>query len=273
MAKVHQLAEVGFGKGTNELYDRARPSYQHSVLTFIRDVAKAKSNLNIVELGAGTGIFTKALLAHPDWTSSFSQLKAVEPSEGMRHVFTSTVQDERVTMHEGTFDTTHVDNAWADLIIVAQAFHWCPDYDSAAAEFARILKPDGAVVLVWNLEDRDKAQWVAQLRDCIEQHEQGSPQFRLGLWRAVYDTPSYKERFQPPEEKTWSYAIPGTLDLAIDRACSKSYIASLPEGDKAAVVEKVKSIVTNGDEMVWVDKEAGVFEYPYKTYVVVARLQ
>ena len=37
---------------------------------------------------------------------------------------------------------------------VRQAFHWCPDYDKASREFARILKPDGVVALIWNLEDR-----------------------------------------------------------------------------------------------------------------------
>lgn len=37
---------------------------------------------------------------------------------------------------------------------LAQAFHWCPDHESALKEFARVLKPDGVVVLTWNLEDR-----------------------------------------------------------------------------------------------------------------------
>jgi len=35
-----------------------------------------------------------------------------------------------------------------------KAFHWCLDYNAAAAEFARILKPEGAVAFVWNLENR-----------------------------------------------------------------------------------------------------------------------
>ncbi len=35
-----------------------------------------------------------------------------------------------------------------------QAFHWCPDYDKAVAEFARVLKPQGIVAFIWNLEDR-----------------------------------------------------------------------------------------------------------------------
>ena len=42
----------------------------------------------------------------------------------------------------------------SNLLPTSQAFHWCPDYDAAAAEFARILKPGGIVALIWNLEDR-----------------------------------------------------------------------------------------------------------------------
>ena len=40
------------------------------------------------------------------------------------------------------------------LTYTLEAFHWCPDYDSASKEFARILKPTGVVAFIWNLEDR-----------------------------------------------------------------------------------------------------------------------
>lgn len=117
----------------------------------------------------------------------------------------------------------------------------------------------------------DGAGWVAQLRDRIEQHENGSPQFRLGLWRATFDTPSYKELFAPPEEATWSYNLLGSESIVVDRACSKSYIAILPDDQKSQVVEDVKAILKKGDGLVWTDKEKGEFEYPYKTYVVIAK--
>ena len=72
----------------------------------------------------------------------------------MREVFTKTIQDERVTAEEGTFNATNVEDGWADLVVIAQAYHWCPDYSKAAEEFSRILKPNGIVALIWNLEDR-----------------------------------------------------------------------------------------------------------------------
>jgi hypothetical protein len=48
------------------------------------------------------------------------QLKAIEPSEGMRDVFSKTVQDARVTAAEGSFDNTGVEDGWADLVVIAQ---------------------------------------------------------------------------------------------------------------------------------------------------------
>lgn len=38
----------------------------------------------------------------------------------MREVFTKTVNDQRVSASEGTFDTTGVEDGWADLVIIAQ---------------------------------------------------------------------------------------------------------------------------------------------------------
>lgn len=268
---VHQIAQKGFGTGTNELYDRARPSYRSEAISHIRTAVRGSPPLNVVEIGAGTGIFTRALLAHPEWRDVIKELRAVEPSAGMREQFTKTVSDPRVSVAEGTFDATGVASGWADLVVIAQAFHWCPDYDAAAREFARVLKPDGVVALIWNLEDRDGARWVAQLRDRIERHEGGTPQFRLGLWRATFGTPGYQALFAPPEETQWSDQLLGTERIVVDRACSKSYIAVLPEEERKQVVEDIKGILARGDDLVWTDKEKGEFEYPYKTYVVIAK--
>lgn len=133
------------------------------------------------------------------------------------------------------------------------------------------MKPNGIVAFVWNLEDRDKARWVAQLRDRIEQHEQGTPQFRLLLWRQTFDTPSYKKFFLPQIEKIWPYTLETTLEKTVDRASSKSYVVVLPEDAKAEVRKDVASIIEKGEDKVWIDEQKGSFEYPYKCYVVIAQ--
>lgn len=72
----------------------------------------------------------------------------------MREVWSEKVTAENATVEDGTFESTEVPDGWADLIVIAQAFHWCPDYDKACAEFSRILNKGGSVVFIWNLEDR-----------------------------------------------------------------------------------------------------------------------
>ncbi len=71
-------------------------------------------------IGSGTGIFTRALLADPEWNKSIKKLVAVEPSGGMRKVFAESVHDDRVQVQEGTFLETGVEDGWADLVVTAQ---------------------------------------------------------------------------------------------------------------------------------------------------------
>ncbi|KAJ7046828.1 S-adenosyl-L-methionine-dependent methyltransferase [Mycena alexandri] len=269
---VHDIAKSGFGTG-NELYDRARPSYQPMALSHIRKAVEVAPPIKVVEIGAGTGIFTRAFLAHPEWVSAFTELKAIEPSAGMRDVFSKTVVDDRgrVSISDGTFEQTHVEDGWADLVVVAQAFHWCPDFARASEEFGRILKPGGVLALIWNLEDRATAKWVAQVRDRIEQYEQGSPQYRLGKWRQAFDTESYQKAFEPPQEQTFIAPLQATADIVVDRACSKSYMAILPEDEIAKVRQDLAAIVNRGEGKIWINESEGIFEYPYKTDVVIGR--
>ena len=119
--------------------------------------------------------------------------------------------------------------------------------------------------------DRDRAGWVAELRERIERHEQGTPQFRLGLWRHAFSTPFYLQNFEDQEEKIWEYHIATTEQIAIDRGLSKSYISVLPPKEKDEVVSDLKTILARGSDRVWMNESEGIFEYPYKTNVVVSR--
>lgn len=118
---------------------------------------------------------------------------------------------------------------------------------------------------------RKRAAWVAQLRDRIEKHEKGSPQFRLGLWRAAFSTPSYAVNFEPQEENVWDYVLPGTRDIVVERAQSKSYIAVLSPEDKQKVVDDIDAILQRKEGLKWIDESKGIFEYPYQTFLVIAK--
>ncbi|KAG2116493.1 S-adenosyl-L-methionine-dependent methyltransferase [Suillus discolor] len=269
---VHPNALAGFATGTNEVYDRVRPLYPADCLSYVRSqVAKSTIPLKIVEIGAGTGIFTRALLAHSEWSPSIGTLRAIEPSGGMRDFWTKSVQDNRCTIVNGTFDDTGVEDGWADLIIIAQAFHWCLDYGKAFTEFARILNKGGAAVFVWYLADREAAGWVAQVQHCVEARGNGSPRFRLDVLRQGFSTPEYTSLFHPQEEKQWAHHGLATDQTVTDRALSWSYIAILPPDEKAEVAEGINDILERGDGKVWINKEQGTYQDPHTARAMISR--
>jgi hypothetical protein len=64
--------------------------------------------------------------------------------------------------------------------------------------------------------------------------------------------------------------VPATIELAVSRAASKSYIAVLPQNEKYQVESDIRKIVEKGDDKVWIDTAKGAFEYPYKCFIVIA---
>lgn len=94
-----------------------------AILTILCSHGIGKPNHSVhCRVGAGTGLFTRALLAHPNWSegSTVRSLKAYEPSSGMRTTFAEKTKDDRVTIAEGTFESVSVEDSWADLIVIAQ---------------------------------------------------------------------------------------------------------------------------------------------------------
>jgi len=125
-------------------YVKYRPTYPREIVTFVHAECAIAPDAPVADIGAGTGISTRLFLeaGHP--------VVAVEPNEAMRAAADAWLADfAGYRSAGGTAEATTLDAASVDLVIAAQAFHW---FDKAGArrEFARILKPRGAIVLFWN---------------------------------------------------------------------------------------------------------------------------
>jgi SAM-dependent methyltransferase len=104
-------------------------------------VAGLPSTASVLDLGAGTGKLTRLLV------SEFDRVVAVEPAEEMRRLLV--VQCPDAVALSGTGQQIPVADASVDAVYAAQAFHWF-DEVAAVAEIARVLRPGGALVLMWN---------------------------------------------------------------------------------------------------------------------------
>jgi SAM-dependent methyltransferase len=106
-----------------------------------------------VDLAAGTGLFTRALLGRA------GQVIAVEPDARMRAVLAERSPEVRVL--EGWGEAIPLPDASADAVFVSTAWHWL-DPGRAVPEIARVLRDGGRLGVIWTSRDRDE-DWVAEL--------------------------------------------------------------------------------------------------------------
>lgn len=133
-------------------YVKYRPNYPAAVFEAIeRRVREREASLGVTwprtcaDLGAGTGIFSRALLAH-GW-----QVHAVEPNQAMREAAERELRGSPgFFSHDGTAEVTGLPDACVALVTAAQAFHWF-DPARCRVEWRRILLSGGLVCLIWNV--------------------------------------------------------------------------------------------------------------------------
>jgi SAM-dependent methyltransferase len=106
-----------------------------------------------VDLAAGTGLFTRALLGR------VPEITAVEPDGRMRAVLAERTEGVRVL--DGRGEVIPLPDASVDGVFVSTAWHWL-DPALAIPEIARVLRDGGRLGVIWTSRDRAD-DWVAEL--------------------------------------------------------------------------------------------------------------
>ena len=214
------LASAFAGQGAD--YDRLRPGYPDAVLdAMLAPLAGSAPTLRAIDLGAGTGKLSGALAERG------LEVTAVDTSEAMLEVARArgrTIAAGSLSTHLARAEETGLPAASAELVTVAQAWHWF-DAEEASAEVARLLAPGGVLALVWNMLDVT-IPWVHRLS------------------RIMHAGDIHREDFAPtvgPELEltdrraiTWEDPMP-TQDV-IDLARTRSYVITAPEERRQKVL-------------------------------------
>lgn len=128
-------------------YARYRPSYPAAAIDAALQGLARDAPLVAADIGAGTGISARL------FADRGVRVLAVEPNAAMRE---SAEPHPGITFMDGAAEATGLGDASVDLVICAQAFHWFRPRE-ALAEFRRILKPEGRLVLLVNERDDEDA--------------------------------------------------------------------------------------------------------------------
>jgi SAM-dependent methyltransferase len=208
-----------------ERYDRLRPGYPDRAVTWLVEGTLAAGV--VVDIGAGTGKLTVALLAH-----GFAVI-AVDPSQDMLAQLSR--QLPTVQTQVGTGEAAGLPDHTADLITFAQSWHWV-EPTAGSTETARILKPGGKAGWVWNFLDVGVA-WVAELAE-IWHTVAGE-----GAVDATRHAPVLGSAFGPVDAITfdWADTMP-VVDLA-ELVTTRSYYLNASEQKQQQVRDQVTAFI------------------------------
>jgi len=247
--RIHEMASVGFQLAADS-YERGRPDYPDAAATHLIDVLGITAGSRVVELGAGTGKFTKRLL------ETGAEIIAVEPVEAMRGKLRELLPSVRVV--DGTAEAVPLPDASVAAVVAAQSFHWFRASE-ALVEIHRLLKSTGRLGLIWNVRD-ESIDWIRKLTDIIEPHEQGVPRFKSMEWKRALEVSGL---FSPLREADFPYVQRASIETLIDRVASISFIAALPQEERDQVLESVRELLRTDPAT----RSRTQIDFPYRTHV------
>jgi SAM-dependent methyltransferase len=160
---------MSFGAIADE-YNRLRPSPPRSAIDWlVPDGCRVA-----IDLAAGTGLLTRALLA------KVPEVIAVEPDDRMASVLREHTPGVRVVAGKG--ESIPLETASADGLFISSAWHWL-DPELAIPEIARVLRDGGRFGAIWTSRDRH-VDWVGEMDQL---REPGPFRARMELARQAGD--------------------------------------------------------------------------------------
>jgi SAM-dependent methyltransferase len=238
---VDPRAASGFG-GAAEAYERGRPSYPPQAVADLAREFGLGPRSTVLDLAAGTGKLTRRLTAHA------GRVIAVEPSAAMLGVLRDRLPE--VDARDGTAEAIPVAGGSIDAVLVGEAFHWFRTRE-ACHEIARVLVPRGGLALLSN-----RAQWSERDLPWHPAFEALSRPYR----EAAGPFPAGDDRWRPELEATGLFEplISAEVD-AVERTdpdgfvalvASWSWIANLPEHERAIFLRQVRELIGDQRELI-----------------------
>ncbi|MBS1907480.1 MAG: class I SAM-dependent methyltransferase [Actinobacteria bacterium] len=232
---------TSFGSETGS-YEKGRPEYRPDAVAWLLEPL-AVGDRAVVDIGAGTGKLTRAVLA-----LGGTSVTAVDPDPQMLDALREkTPGVEAVT---GTAEALPLPDASADAATLGQAWHWV-DPVAASAEIGRIVRPGGVLGLIWNVRD-DRTEWVRRLTAIMG----GSAAEEM----IAADAVRVAAPFGQLDERRWEWTREMTRAELHAMASSRSLIIMSSSEEKARIARAMDALF---DELGLVD--GGSLAMPYVT--------
>lgn len=199
------------------LYAANRPSYSPNVLKYLQKDLGFSSTVLGADIGCGTGQLTKILAEY------FDLVYAVEPNNSMMQECQKYLYNYKNILYEcHSAESTEIDDNKLDYITTAQAFHLFHNAETLR-EFKRILKPDGRLIIVYNMKNHSSDLFLKN-EEVLLKH---CPLYRRNFHAKAFKCDSFQECFTKDSYQYRCFSNDNTeyldYDTFINRTLSASY--------------------------------------------------
>jgi SAM-dependent methyltransferase len=237
-------------------YAKFRPGYPAGVIEILKYHCGLNETSVIADIGSGTGILSEMFLQNGN------SVFAIEPNAAMRQVAERLLERyEKFRSINAAAEATTLETESVDFVTAAQAFHWF-DRARAKREFARILKPEGWVVLIWNERRLDSTVFLRAYEDLLLRY--GTDYEKV---RHEKVTGEIAEFFSPERFvlQTLDNAQHFDFESLKGRLLSSSYAPDQDHPKFAAMLEELKGIFD-------ANQHDGIVSFEYETKVYYGHL-
>jgi SAM-dependent methyltransferase len=216
-------------------YERGRPNYAPAVGGALAAELGLRTGAPVLDLAAGTGKLSRALLA------AGLDVVSVEPQEAMRERLVAGIGAERV--REGVAEDIPLDDGSVQAVTVGDGFHWF-DQARAVEEIRRVLQPNGGLAILTTIPDWGGASWS---------HDVGTLLMDLRREHPYFDGPPWHEAFRAAGgwSDPWEIRVttfqPADPEGIVAYVASMSFVAALPEEERTARLAQVAEVIEAGE--------------------------
>ncbi len=218
-----------------DAYERGRPEYPPAAIGALAAELRLAPGARVLDLGAGTGKLSRALVGFG------LDVVAVEPLEPLRAVLAQRIGSERV--REGLAEEIPLENASVEAVTVADAFHWF-DHARALPEIRRVLRPGGGLAILFTAPDWSGASWAQELGTIVSESRPQHPHFDGPSWQELVRAAG---GFREPREIRVTVMQPADPERIVDHMASVSWIAGMPDDERAQMIERMRALVRRGE--------------------------
>jgi len=165
---------------------------------------------------------------------------AVEPQASLRERLAAVIGSARV--HDGFAEAIPLPDASIEAVTVADGFHWF-DQAPALAEIRRVLRPGGGLAVLVTFPDWSEASWGHELGTMIERLRPEHPGFDGPPWQEAVRAAG---GWTAPREIRVTTSQPVDPNRIVDHVASMSFVAALPEAERAEWLARVAALVNAG---------------------------